>query len=112
VNLLSAMDKSDASAVSPQIQSHLSRGILAADNNHVSIKIRMRFPIVMKDFLQILAGDIELVGEIVVAGGEHDLTGTVIMDGIVPVGGGDAKITILTRNRLHPFILADGQVIM
>jgi hypothetical protein len=30
----------------------------------------------------------------------------------VPVGGGDAKITVLTRNRLHPFVLADGQVIM
>src|SRR3984893_18588166 len=112
VDLRSAMDESDASAGPPQIQSHLSRGILAADNNDVSTKIRMRFPIVMKDFFQILAGDIELVGEIVVAGGEHDLTRTVIMDGIVPVGGGDAKITVLTRNRLHPFVLADGQVIM
>src|SRR5260370_42537601 len=34
------------------------------------------------------------------------------MDGVVTVGGGDAKITVLTRNRLPPLILVDGQVIM
>src|SRR6266852_1216571 len=104
VDLRSAMDKSDASAVPPQIQSHLSRGILAANHNVISIKIRMRFPIVMEDFFQVLAGNIELVGEIVVAGGEHDLARTIIMDGVVPVGCSNTKITILTRNRLHPLI--------
>src|ERR1700675_2127520 len=112
VDLRSAMDESDASAVPPQIQSHLGRGILAANHNHIRIKIRMWFPIIMEDFFQVFAGDIELVGEIVVAGGEHDLARMIIMDGIVPVGCSDAKITVLTRNRLYPFVLADGQVIM
>src|ERR1700688_408357 len=86
VDLRSAMDESDASAVPPQIQSHLGRGILAADNNDVSIKIRMRFPIIMEDFFQVLAGNIELVGQIVVTSGEYDLARTIIMDGVVPVG--------------------------
>src|ERR1700732_4672011 len=74
VNLRSAMDKSTASAAPPQIQSNLGRGILAANHNDIRVKIRMRFPIVMEDFLQVLAGDIELVGEIVVAGREHDIS--------------------------------------
>src|SRR6266436_2996530 len=112
VDLRSAMDESNASAMPPQIQSHLDRGVLAANYNDVHIKIRMRFPIIMEDFFQILAGDIELVGEIVVAGSEHDLARTIVMDGVVPVGRGDAKITVLTRYRLHPFVLVDRQVIM
>src|SRR5260221_14407603 len=70
VNLRSAMDERDASAVPPQIQSHFGRGIFAANHNDVTIKIRMRFPIVMEDFFQILAGDIEWVSEIVVASGQ------------------------------------------
>src|SRR5437879_57364 len=102
VDLRSAMNKSNASAVPPQIQSHLGRGILAANHNDVHIKIRMRFPIVMEDLLQVLAGNIEVVGEIVVAGGEHDLARAIVMDSVVPVGRGDAKITVLPRNRLHP----------
>src|SRR6266853_2839037 len=112
VDLRSAMDESDASAVPPQIQSHLGRGILAANDNDVHIKIRMRFPIVMEDFFQILAGDIELVGEIVVAGSKYDLARTVIVDSVVPVGRCDAKIAVLPRNRLHPFVLVDRQMIM
>jgi len=112
VNLRSSMDQSDASAVPPQIQSHFGRGILAANDNDVRIEIRMRFPIVMEDFLLVLAGDIELVSEIIVAGGEHDLARTVIVDGVVPVGCGDTKITVLPCNRLHPLILVDRQVIM
>src|ERR1700694_770725 len=50
VDLRSAMDESDASAVPPQIQSHFGRGIFAANDNDVSIKIRMRFAIIMEDF--------------------------------------------------------------
>src|ERR1700675_3320956 len=112
VDLRSAMDKSDASAVPRQIQSHLGRGILTADNNDIRVKIRMRFPIVMEDFFEVLAGNIELVGEIVVARSEHDLARTIIMDGVVPVGCSDTKITVLPRNRLYPFVLVNGQVIM
>src|SRR5260221_12915615 len=66
VNLRSAMDERDASAVPPQIQSHFCRGILAANHNDVTIKITMRFPIVMEDFFQVLAEYIELVGVVVV----------------------------------------------
>src|SRR5258706_2478877 len=112
VNLRSAMDERDASAMPPQIQSHFGRGILAANHNDVTIRIRMRFLIVMEDFYQVVAGDIELVGEIVVASGQHNLARTIIMDGIVPVSGGHTKITVFTRNRFHPLILVDGQVIM
>src|SRR6266436_5445151 len=64
VDLRSAMDESNASAVPPQIQSHLGRGILAANHNDIRIKIRMGLPIIMEDLVQVLAGDIELVGEI------------------------------------------------
>src|SRR4029077_2166953 len=112
VDLRSAMDERDASAMPPQIQSYLGRGILAANHNDIRLKIGMRFAIVMEDFFQVLAGDIELVGEIVVAGGKYDLARTIIMDGVVPVGRSDAKITVFTRDRLHPLILVDGQVIM
>ena len=70
----------------------------------------MRFAVVMKNFVQVFAGDFESVGEIVVAGGNHDLACTVVVDGALPVGRGYAKITVLTRNRLYPFVLPDVQL--
>ncbi len=72
----------------------------------------MWFPIVVRDFVQVFAGNIELVGEIVVTGGDHDLARAIVVDGIVTVGGRDAEITVLARDGLHPFILADVQAIV
>src|ERR1019366_6437868 len=72
----------------------------------------MRFSIVMEDFVQVLAGDANLVREIVVAGGDHDLARAVVVNGAVPVRGGDTKLTVTARNRLHPFVLADVQMIV
>ena len=48
-----------------------------------------------------------MVGQIVVTGSEHDLAGAVVVDGVVPVRGGDAKVAILAGNCLDPFVLAN-----
>ena len=70
----------------------------------------MRLPVVVENFVQVFAGNIELVGEIVIAGGEHDLARTVIVDGVVPVGCSDTKVTVLARDGLYPFVLAHVQL--
>ena len=61
----------------------------------------------MKYLFEVFAGDGELVGQIVVTGSEHDLAGAVVVDGVVPVRGGDAKVAILAGNCLDPFVLAN-----
>src|ERR1700677_2078231 len=112
VNLRSAMDESDPRSVPPQIESRFRRRILTADDQHVGVEIGMRLAIIMEDFLQTFSGDLQLVGEIVIAGGENDFARAVVMDGAVTVAGGDAKIVILTRDRFHPLIEADIDTIV
>ena len=72
----------------------------------------MRFAIVVKHFVQVFAGDTDLVGEIVVASSDHDLARPVVVNGAVPVGGGHPELAVLARNRLHPLVLPDVQMIV
>src|ERR1700691_5836732 len=112
VHLRPAMHQRHARAMPPQIQRRLGGGVLASNYNHVSVVIRMRIAVIMKDFFQVFARNIQFVGKIVITRGKHNLARPVVVDGIMPVGGSDAKIIVLAGDRFHPFVLADLQVIM
>ena len=60
----------------------------------------------MKYFCKILSRDVEAIGKIVVAGGDDDLLGTVIVNFSGAVGGRDAEISILPGHCFDPLILA------
>src|SRR5271155_5453664 len=72
----------------------------------------MWIPVIMKNFVQVFARNMQLVGKIVVAGGNYDLARTIVVNGAVPASRGDPKITIIARNGFYPFVQAKLQMIM
>ena len=68
-----AMHQGDARSVTPELQGGDGRGILGANHNNIRVVVGMRLAIVVRDLGQILAGHTHAVGQIVVAGGNHQL---------------------------------------
>ncbi len=69
------MDEGDARAVTPEVERGDGGGVLAADDEDVEAEVRMRLVVVVLDLGQVFAGDAEIVGQIVVAGGDDELAG-------------------------------------
>src|SRR6202035_4654460 len=67
----------------------------------------MRLLVIMDDFVQVFARDVEHVWNVVVAGGENDLARAVF-----GLAGGDKKLTVIARDREHALVLADIQAIV
>ena len=70
-----AMKHRDARAGPKQFQRRDGRRILRAHDQHVVIVVRMRLLVIVDHFVQLFAGDVQHVGNVVVAGGENDLAG-------------------------------------
>ena len=68
-----AMHQGDARAVTPQLQGGDGRGVSGPDHHHIRVVVGMRLAVVVRHLGQIFAGDIEMVGQIVVAGGDDQL---------------------------------------
>ena len=79
-SLRAAMHQGHARPVPPQIQGGDGRRILAANHHHIHVEIGMRLAVVVENFGKIFAGNIQLVGQIVVAGGNDQLAGAVVVD--------------------------------
>ena len=63
---------------------------LAPTTSDVVIVVRMRLLVIVDDLVQIFAGDVQQVGHVVVAGGEHDLARAVF-----GLAGGDVKVAVV-----------------
>src|SRR5207247_1660926 len=87
-------------------------GILPSNYQNVSIEIRMRLAIIMKDLRQILAGNIHLVSHIVITSRDNQLTRLVIVDAPEAVRGREVELAVPPHHRLHPLILPDIEVIV
>ena len=107
VQLRSAMHQRDARAVPPQIERRNGGGVLAPDHQHVGVVVRMRLAVVVRDLGQILAGNAELVRQIVIAGRNDHLSRAVVMRAASAVGGRDAEIPVLAHDGLDPLVLAN-----
>ena len=94
-NLGPAMQQRDARAGPEQFERGDGGGILRADDQHIVIVIRMRLLVIVDDLVELFAGDIQHVGNVVVAGGENDLARAVFglagLDVEVAVVAVDAK---------------------
>ena len=73
MQLRAAMDERDARSVTLEIQRRNRRGVLAADNDDIAVEVRMRLVVVVRDLRQVLAGNVEVIRQIVVAGGDDQL---------------------------------------
>ena len=72
----------------------------------------MGLSVIMRDLGQIFAGNAQHVGQIVVAGGKHDLSRFIIVNAANPICGCDAKLAVFPSDRAHPFILVNVQAEM
>src|SRR5271156_4521767 len=66
----------------------------------------------MENLGQILSGNAELVGHVVVAGGDDEFTSLIIKDAAQTVGGGDVKLAVTPIHGFDPLILRYGHVIV
>ena len=66
----------------------------------------MGFAIVVKDLGLVFAGNIQLIREIVITGGEDDFASAIVVDRAVAVRGGDPKVAIFSVDSFHPLILS------
>jgi hypothetical protein len=79
--LRAAMDQGDARAAAPQFEGRDGSGVLAADDGHVHLEIGMGIDVVVVDLAEVLAGNVHVVGQVVVAGGDDELAGVEISPG-------------------------------
>ena len=75
MNLCVAMHQGDPRAAAPQFQSCDGRRILAADNQHIGRKVGVGIEVVVMHLAQALAGNMQVVGPIVIAGGDCQFVG-------------------------------------
>ena len=72
-----AMDEGDAGAVSPEVECGDGGGVFAADDEDVLREVGVGLVVVVLDLGEVFAGNVEVVGQVVVAGGDDEFSGAV-----------------------------------
>jgi len=75
VHLGAAVDEGDLGSVTPEVERGDGRGVLAADDEDVEAEEGMGLVVVVADLGELFAVDAEVVGQVVVAGGDDELAG-------------------------------------
>ncbi len=73
-----AMQQRDARAGPVQFERGDGGGVLRAHHQHVVIVVRMRLLVIVNDLVELFAGDVQHVRNVVVAGGENDLARAIL----------------------------------
>ena len=76
VHLGSAMHESDFGAMPPKIQRRNGGRILAADHQDFKTEIRVRLVVVVMHLAEFLAGNAQIVRQVVVPGADNQFFGT------------------------------------
>ena len=66
---LAAVNQRDLRAVTPEVERGDGGGVLASDDQDFEAEVGVGFVVVVRDLGQVFARDVEVVGQIVVAGG-------------------------------------------
>ncbi len=106
------MHQGHARSVAPEIESGDGGGVLASDDHDIHVEKRMGFAIVVENLGEIFAGNIQRVGQIVVARRNNQLAGAVVINPAEAVGRRNMKIVVTPGHRLHPLVLADIEMIV
>src|ERR1019366_7078454 len=102
-----AMNEGDARAVTPEVERRDGRGILAADDDDIEAVVGVGLVVVVLDLAEVLAGNTEVVGQVVVAGGDDELAGAVGDGPGEVICCVDGKITVRAGDAFDRFILTD-----
>ena len=106
------MHQGHARPVPPEIEGRDGSRVLASDDHDIHVEKRMGFAIVVKNLGEVFAGNIQRVGQIVVAGRDNQFAGAVVINAAQAVGSCDMKIVIAPGHGLDPLILADIEMIV
>ncbi len=101
------MEQRDARAGPEQFERRDGGGVLRAHHQHVVIVVRMRLLVIVDDLVQLFAGDIEHVRNVVIAGGENDLARAVL-----GLAGCDEKVAVLAVDRNHALVLTNVEAVI
>ena len=112
VHLGAAMHQGDAGAVPPEIERGDGGGVLAADDQDVEAVVGMRLVVVVLDLAEVFAGDVEVVGQIVVAGGDDELACAMLEGAAEAVGGVDGEVAVVAADGVDGLVLADVEVVV
>ncbi len=107
-----SVDEGDSSAVTVEIQRCDGGGIFAADDEDILIEVGMGLVIIMLDLGEIFAGNAEVVGQVIVAGGDDELAGAMNEFASELVGGVDGEVAIGTGYVIDVFVLADVEPVV
>ena len=112
VQLRAAIHQCDPRAVTPQVQSRDGGGIFATDHQHIGVVVGMGLGIIVRDLGQFFARKAQLVGHVVVSGGDDHLARAVVVWPAGSVSGRDAEVSVLAHYRLDPLVLANVELVV
>jgi hypothetical protein len=72
----------------------------------------MRVVVVVGDLVQLFAGDIQIVGQIVVSGRNYKLSGAMLYGSAKTVHGMDGEISIAAGDAFDGLVLSDIELVM
>ena len=102
-----AVDQGDAGAMAPEIEGGYGGGVFAADNDYVCVEVGVGRVVVVVDFGEVFAGDVEVVGQVVVAGGDDELAGAKFGGAVEAIGDLDAEIAVAAFYAGYVAVLQD-----
>ena len=77
MHLRAAVDEGDTGPVAPEVEGGDGSGVLAADDDNFEAEVGVGLVVVVADLAEVFAGDAEVVGQVVVAGGDDEFAGAV-----------------------------------
>ena len=108
-----AMDERDAGAGAEEFEGGLGGRILCADDDDVLLPVGMRIGEIVRDVREIFAGNVHEIGAIVIASGEDDFAGCVVLRISIGIASADTECAIAAGDGLDGFVEAqfEGVVI-
>ena len=107
-----AVHQSHFCAVPPQIQRRNRRRVLAANDNDVQAKVRVRLVVVVLHLVQVFPGNAEVVRQIVIAGADNQLFGVEYLLTPEAVDGVHGKVAVATAHVVYAVILPHVQAVV
>src|SRR5208283_1910138 len=106
------MHHGDQRPVTPQLQRRDGGRVLPADDEHVQAEEGMRLTVVVHDLGQFFAGNVEVVGAIVVSGSDDEFAGAIFTVMAVKIGGVHDKLIVAAFDFVHGLVLAHVELVV
>jgi hypothetical protein len=112
VHLRAAVDEGYAGSVAPEVEGCDGGGVFAANDEDVEAVVRVGLVVVVLDLGEVFAGDIEVVGKVVVAGCDGEFARAVEELSTEAVGGMDGEVAIMAGDGVYDLVLTDAEFVV